>query len=119
MTYLELIRNAEYELNFNKITLGEYEEMIKPLKREIEQHPCDTPRNNLEITSQDCISRKEALKYSHIEYDDDGVGNRVIYAEDIEKLSPVTPTSDAEDKYDIGYNCGYTDAMCDIANGEG
>ena len=95
MTYLELIRNAEYELNFNKITLGEYEEMIKPLKREIEQHPCDTPRNNLEITSQDCISRKEALKYSHIEYDDDGVGHRVIYAEDIEKLSPVTPTSDA------------------------
>jgi hypothetical protein len=59
------------------------------------------------------------LKYSHIEYDDDGAGHRVIYAEDIEKLSPVTPTSDAEDKYDIGYNCGYTDAMCDIANGEG
>lgn len=119
MTYLELIRNAEFELNFNIITLGEYEEMIKPLKREIEQHPCDTPRNNLENTSQDCISRQETLKHSHIEYDDDGVGHRVIYAEDIEKLSPVTPTSDAEDKYDLGYNCGYADAMSDIAESEG
>ena len=39
MTYYELIRDAEHELIFNKITLGEYEEMIKPLKREIEQQP--------------------------------------------------------------------------------
>ena len=27
--------------------------------------------------------------------------------------------SDAEDKYDIGYNCGYADAMNDIAESEG
>ena len=59
---------------------------IKPL----EQQP--TPRNNLAESSQDCISRQEALKYCHIEYDDDGVGHRVIYAEDIEKLPPVTPS---------------------------
>lgn len=59
------------------------------------------------------------MKCSHIEYDDDGVGNRVIYAEDLEKLSPVTPTKDSEDKYELGYNCGYTDAMNDIAESEG
>lgn len=40
---------------------------------------------------EDCISRSEALKHTHIEYDDDGVGHKVIYAEDIEELSPVTP----------------------------
>ena len=33
-------------------------------------------------------------------------------------LAEFSQESDAEDKYDIG-NCGYTDAMCDIANREG
>lgn len=49
-------------------------------KSKYEQQPCE-----------DCISRAEALKYSHIEYDDDGVGHKVIYAEDIEELPSVTP----------------------------
>jgi hypothetical protein len=40
---------------------------------------------------EDCISRTEALKHSHIEYDDDGEGHRVIYAEDIKDLPSVTP----------------------------
>ena len=40
---------------------------------------------------EDCISRKEALKYIHTEYDDDGEGQRVVYAEDIEELPSVTP----------------------------
>lgn len=40
---------------------------------------------------EDCISRAEALKHSHIEYDDDGEGHRVIYAEDIKELPSVTP----------------------------
>ena len=39
----------------------------------------------------DCISRTEALKHSHIEYDDDGIGHRVVYVEDIEELPSVTP----------------------------
>ena len=37
----------------------------------------------------DCISRAEALKHSHIEYDDDGDGHRVVYFEDIEELPSV------------------------------
>ena len=40
---------------------------------------------------EDCISRAEALMHSHIEYDDDGEGHIVIYAEDIEDLPPVIP----------------------------
>jgi hypothetical protein len=64
---------------------------------------------------EDCISRAEALKHSHIEYDDDDIGHRVVYAEDIEALPSVTPTiPEDEDNFDIGYNCGYADAMCDI-----
>ena len=41
--------------------------------------------------SDDCISRTEALKHSHIEYDDDGIGHRVVYVEDIEELPTATP----------------------------
>lgn len=40
---------------------------------------------------EDCISRAEALKHSHIEYDEDGEGHRVVYFEDIEDLPSVTP----------------------------
>lgn len=51
MTYLELIRDAEHKLESNKITLGEYDELIEPLRREIEQEPCES-----------CISRENTLK---------------------------------------------------------
>lgn len=44
-----------------------------------------------DLLCEDCISRAEALKHSHIEYDDDGEGHRVVYAEDIENLPSVTP----------------------------
>ena len=40
---------------------------------------------------KDAISRAEVLMHSHIEYDDDGMGHRVIYIEDIEDLPSVTP----------------------------
>lgn len=40
---------------------------------------------------EDAISRAEALRHSHIEYDDDGEGHRVVYVEDIEELPSVTP----------------------------
>lgn len=43
-------------------------------------------------SSEDCISRTEALKHSHIEYDDDGEGHRVIYVEDIEDMPSVKLT---------------------------
>lgn len=36
MTYLNLIRSAEYKLDKGNITLGQYERMIEPLNREIQ-----------------------------------------------------------------------------------
>lgn len=36
MTYLDLIRDADRQLDDGQITLGEYEQMIEPLKREIQ-----------------------------------------------------------------------------------
>ena len=39
MTYKKLYEDALFKLEHNKITLGEFEEMIKPLDREIEQEP--------------------------------------------------------------------------------
>jgi hypothetical protein len=39
MTYRELFYKAKMLADNNKITLGEYEEMTKPLDREIEQEP--------------------------------------------------------------------------------
>ena len=36
MTYRDLISNAQWKLDHNEITLGEYEEMTKPLNREVD-----------------------------------------------------------------------------------
>ena len=36
MTYLDLIRSAEYKLDKGNITLEEYDRMIEPLEREIQ-----------------------------------------------------------------------------------
>lgn len=41
MTYRELFYKATRLLDNDKITLGEYEEMTKPLDREVDQEPCD------------------------------------------------------------------------------
>lgn len=48
MTYRELFYKATRLINKNEITLGEYEEMTKPLDREIEQKPIlDKIRNEI------------------------------------------------------------------------
>ena len=81
-----------------------YQTLSNMIDELLEQQPCE-----------DCISREEALKHTHIEYDDDGIGHRVVYAENIEELPSVTPSiPDVEDNFDIGYNCSCADAMCDI-----
>ena len=36
MTYLELIRDADKQLDDGRIALGEYEKMIKPLEQQIQ-----------------------------------------------------------------------------------
>lgn len=59
---------------------------------------------------EDYIDRAEVLMHSHIEYDDDGEGHRVIYVEDIKELPSVTPKAECKGAYSEGYNEGYEDA---------
>jgi len=83
MTILEKIKFEEdwlSEVNLTKENVKIAFYGIRATALEQQQQPCE-----------DCISRAEVLMHSHIEYDDDGVGHRVIYAEDIEELPPVQP----------------------------
>ena len=36
MTYLDLIRDADRQLDDGRITIGEYEQMIEPMNREVQ-----------------------------------------------------------------------------------
>jgi hypothetical protein len=78
--------------------------------------------------SDDCISRQAVLDIINFEdkwlYDakSHNADTKIAFSgleSRVKALPSVTPTSDAEDKYDIGYNCGYADAMSDIAGSEG
>lgn len=74
---------AIYRFNLIQSTSNQLEGDIEAFDmaiKALEQEPCE-----------DCISRSEVLMHSHIEYDDDGMGHRVIYIEDIEDLPSVTP----------------------------
>lgn len=69
MTYRELFYKATRLINNNKITLGEYEEMTKPLDREVEQEPIlDKIRAEIdkiykrEGNSVDCLNALDELK---------------------------------------------------------
>lgn len=70
----EVAEKSLDEITYEGKTIREWAELL------VKQQPCE-----------DAISRAEALRHSHIEYDDDGEGHRVIYTEDIEELPPVTP----------------------------
>ena len=36
MTYIDLIREADYQVDTNRITLEEYDKMIAPLRRDVD-----------------------------------------------------------------------------------
>ena len=47
MTYLELIRYADRQLDDGHITIGEYDKLIEPLEREIQQeHKSEAERKS-------------------------------------------------------------------------
>ena len=77
MTYRELDYKATRLLDNGKITLGEYEEMTKPLDREVEQEPI-LDKIRAEIS---------ALKSHHINdcYDDGFQGCRTNVLQIIDK----------------------------------
>ena len=65
MTYLELYEKANRMLDNNEITLGEYEEMIKPLEAEAERWiPCSElmPKQGQEVICQCRASIIKVLK---------------------------------------------------------
>lgn len=122
MTYYELFIDAVHKLNFNQITIGEYEEMIKPLKREIEQQPCE------DAVSRDALDEKiSELTCWHFEEDGrlfaGSDGENTFYKYDdvwrvIRSLSSVTPQQTSwipiktrpmtdEEKEEIGHEYAY------------
>ena len=84
MTYYDLFEKASLKYAQHEISLDEYEEMIEPLKREIEQQLCE-----------DCISREAAIKQC-------GFGmTSLLIADNLRRLPPVTPrTNLAESSQD-------------------
>jgi hypothetical protein len=102
----------------------EYQTLSNMIDELLEQQPCE-----------DCISREAVIKHLEnitMDTNPDHYGSKDKWYQAngfnlckvgiemyVKNLPSVTPTSDAEDKYDIGYNCGYADAMCDIAGSEG
>ena len=55
MTYRELLYKATRLINKNEITLGEYEEMTKPLDREVEQEPILDKINKMKFEIADSL----------------------------------------------------------------
>lgn len=81
----------------------------------LEQQPCE-----------DCISRTELLaridaERKHLlDIKMDGAEHIIVHhaRRIIVDMPSITPTiSDVENNYNIGYNCGYADAMFDISEG--
>ena len=91
-------------------------------KAEALEAQSNTPKRDNSVLErvEDCVSRSEVLK---VMCDSCPMYNCITRCQSyrsIEKMPLVTPTiSDAENDYDIGYNCGYTDAMSDMADMRG
>ena len=107
----ELLNEIENDYWNEKADPIDMAEVFDLASKALEQQPCD-----------DCVSREDALNV--IEKEKQGWVGSERYAIDechtrIAELPSVTPTiSDVENNYNIGYNCGYADAMFDIAEGE-
>ena len=65
MTYLELYEKALNDLEHNKITLGEYEERIKPLKQESINviKELEQIRKEIENDQEQMVNEKDFGKY--------------------------------------------------------
>lgn len=97
---------------------------IKINKEELKQILLNSVQKQLPC--EDCVSRKKLLSRIDAERKHlldlkmDGAEHVVVHhaRRIIEDMPSVTPTiTDVENNYNIGYNCGYADAMSDIAEG--
>jgi hypothetical protein len=73
MTYKELYDKALWDLEYGKITLGEFEDMIEPLNKEIPKE---------EQTDRDLISRQAVLGI----YDEWRYGKGITYTNGLQRL---------------------------------
>jgi hypothetical protein len=123
----EAIRVAEqgqiqgYEWEFKKLcNLPSVTPSYKSIKTELEP-------------SEDCISRAEAISrievrrkitcesdpYNYEEWTkgyEEGIDDAIAMINSVPSVTPSIP--DVENDFNLGYNCGYTDAMIDIAESE-
>lgn len=107
-----------YADELRKRALADYERLDHAIN-ELERQTCDTPRNNLAESSQDCISREATIDVVRKWFDKIQL-NGDICLDGIISLPSVTPSiPDVENNFNLGYNCGYADAMNDISNEEG
>ena len=73
--------------------LSDYERLDHAIN-ELERQTCDTHRNNLAETSQDCISRQEAISAIQNKYYDNTIGIDIV--DIVAHLPSVTPTVESE-----------------------
>lgn len=73
--------------------------------------------------SEDCISRLETISAIQDKYYDNATGIDIV--DIVAHLPSVIPrnnleatSQDVEDSYNLGYDCGYNDAMSDVAGSE-
>ena len=101
-----------YVEDLHSYSADEVAEALDMAIQVLEQQPCE-----------DCISRqavKEMLREEWTKYIPMELDINLSYVlEKISELPPVTPTiTNVKNDFNIGYNCGYTDAMIDIAESE-
>lgn len=83
------------------------------------------PHNKISANLQpceDCISRETAIDQFIHWYSELLLSQKeeVSFKDILKSLPPVTPSiPDVENNFNLGYNCGYADAMSDIAESEG
>lgn len=110
---IKIVNNIKFSI-INAIDNIDSEQMWKMLEQAYEQKEQES--------CEDCISRAEALKA--IEEEKQDWGNTGVEAIDgclevVGNLPSVTPSiPDVENDFNLGYNCGYADAMIDIAESE-
>lgn len=73
--------------------LADYERLDHAID-ELERQTCETPHKNLEITSQDCISRQEAIRIA----EQGQIQGYEWQFKELCNLPSVTPKAESEDK---------------------
>lgn len=85
-------------------SITDYNE-VEEIMLALEQQPCEN-----------CISREDAIRIA----EQGQIQGYEWQFKELCNLPSVTPSiPDVENNFNIGYNCGYADAMNDIAESEG